>query len=156
MIQQVNLVHGDSLTVTEFSLPKLKLGFKGEREHLDPMAVSLVLLPGTLCAAAVSIKPRRFESWVEIERVIAGANAVFSINVTEQHSPVFFGSDQTTMRRKIAVWKAVEDDEETGRQHKSKVCTTSLHRYEWNEEMFSLATGKMRPIRPGALDNAEI
>ena len=108
----MNRIRDEQLSLEDFSLPKLKLGFKtaGESESLPQLAVSLVPLPHAFATLACTVKPRRFESWSEFERVIPGTKALFSISITEQFSPISPGSNIASIQRKIIIWKVVEDD----------------------------------------------
>ena len=111
VIKEVNRIRDEELSLEDYSLPKLKLGFKtAESENLPQLAVGLTPLPNAFASVACIVRPRRFESWSEFERVIPGTKALFSISVTEQFLPIFPGSNTASIQRKIIIWKVVEDD----------------------------------------------
>ena len=173
VIQQVNGTRNQQLDLVHFSLPKLRLGFKGDSDELHPMAIQM--LPVTtgpsagLAASALVIRPRQFLSWTELDRVIPGTNAIFSLSVVE-HSEANVGFDDfssssvvssspprhhhtndnnnntstSTSNRKcrtIALWKVVQEDVGIVIKGSAKC---EVYRFEWSEEMLATAITRMR------------
>jgi hypothetical protein len=97
VIEQVNTTRNQQLDLIHFSLPKLRLGFKGDHDVLHPMVVYLspsfgpnapyaLSVSGAvpLASLAQTIRPRQFLSWTELDRVIPGTNALFALSVLDK------------------------------------------------------------------------
>lgn len=139
---------------------------------MPQLAVCINAIPGAFCAPALVIRPRRFESWADLDRVIKGTKALFSVAVVEQQQQPVRGGGAGVgpfwmPDRKIIVWKIVEDEDSSasvqqtaqfmqkgsGRgkvQGKSQGIPVTgkkecdIMRQEWTEEMFQMATSGMK------------
>ncbi len=167
-IQQVNGFRNQHLDLIHFSLPKLRLGFKGDSETMHPMIVQLLPLVTGPCAgtasAATVIRPRQFLCWTELDRVIPGTSAIFSLSVLEHPDTALAASEDepriagpgtpkrvgiqndssaigSPRKRTIALWKVVQEDVGVVIKGNAK-CV--VYRFEWSEEMLAAAITRMR------------
>jgi hypothetical protein len=168
VIEQVNVTRNQQLDLIHFSMPKLRLGFKGDHEALHPMDLNpsfgpnqRFVSPGSpqqkpMAALAQTIRPRQFLCWTELDRVIPGTNALFAMSVLDKSKGLLRERDTETNRnssdgtsnynsstsdKTIALWKIVEEDVQFVIKGESK-CV--IYRFEWTDEMLNTALTRMR------------